>query len=299
MSKIVFLKDLNTVHDGKFIKIGANQVRLIFDKTAPDDEILLSGFNLVNEHNGHIQTRCTDYICKYRTYEEDFKVIELSNDGSVWTKPLMKVSFNVYNGGTLDGETIQEVYKYEDVKVPTPVASENYKFDRWSPEVPTNGEVECDKTFVAMFEYVPTEEELRAKFETEKANKVALSKSLLADYLERHPLVSNCHGGVEATYTVTSEKQALMTSNYLKYTLSKQSMIKTPVLKWNATGEECEVWTEEEFVTLILQVAEYVEPLVSLQQSYEVQINACETYGELNAIEIVYDVYGASLIPEE
>ena len=140
----------------------------------------------------------------------------------------------------------------------------------------------------------PTEEELAAMFEANKASKINESKMLLADYLERHPLVSACHGGVEATYTVTTEKQTLMASNYLTYTIAKESGIENPVLTWNAAGEECEVWTEEEYVTLVLQTAEYVKPLVALQQSYEVQINACETQEELDGIEIVYDVYGIS-----
>ena len=138
----------------------------------------------------------------------------------------------------------------------------------------------------------PTEEELAAMFEANKASKINESKMLLADYLERHPLVSDCHGGVEATYTVTSEKQALMANNYLTYTIAKQSGMENPVLTWNAAGCECEPWTEEEYVTLVLQTAEYVKPLVALQQSYEVQINACETQEELDEIVIVYDVYG-------
>lgn len=140
----------------------------------------------------------------------------------------------------------------------------------------------------------PTEEELAAMFEARKVSKINESKALLANYLEAHPLVSDCHGGIEAIYTVTTEKQTLMASNYLTYTIAKQSGIENPVLTWNAAGCECEVWTEEEYVSLVLQVAEYVKPLVALQQSFEVQIGACETQEELDGIEIVYDVYGIS-----
>lgn len=137
----------------------------------------------------------------------------------------------------------------------------------------------------------PTEEELAAMFKANKVAKVNESKVLLADYLERHPLVSDCHGGVEATYTVTSDKQALMANNYLTYTIAKESGVENPVLTWNASGCECEVWTEEEYITLVLLIAEYVKPLVALQQSYEVQINACKTQEELDKIVILYDVY--------
>lgn len=140
-----------------------------------------------------------------------------------------------------------------------------------------------------------TERELetaKATFKNNKESKITESKILLGAYLEAHPLTSNCHNGVEAQYNVTTEKQSLMASNYLTYTIAKQSGVKNPTLTWNATGCECEEWTEEEFVTLVLQISEYVKPLVSLQQSYEIAIRNCTTQEELDAIEIVYDVYG-------
>ena len=294
MSKLVFLLDPSVVYEGELTKVNSNVLRVTFTSKVPAKKNLVSGMNIINEHNGKVMAYKEGFKTIYRTYEDNSKVIELSNDGSVWTKPLKKVSFNAYNGGSLDGETTQEVYNYEELKVPTPVANDNYKFVRWNPEIPTSGEVDGNKIFNAIFEYVPTEEELKAEFDAIKANKIEDSKVLLADYLERHPLVSNCHGGVDATYTVTTDKQTLMASNYLTYTIAKQSGVENPVLTWNAAGCECEVWTEQEYITLVLQIAEYVKPLVALQQSYEVQINACETQEELDSINIVYDAYGAS-----
>lgn len=129
------------------------------------------------------------------------------------------------------------------------------------------------------------------QFENIKLVKIQESKTLLASYLVNHPMLSSCHGGVEAYYSVTAEKQNLMTSHYATYTIEKQLGL-NPVLKWNSTGSECEEWTEEEFIQLILEIKAYVEPLVSLQQSYEVQIRSCTTQEELDAINIVYDVYG-------
>ena len=68
MSKIVFLKDPNTIYDGSFSQIGTHQVRLIFTDTIPSEDILLSGFSLVNEHNGTVQTKRNDYTYIYRKY---------------------------------------------------------------------------------------------------------------------------------------------------------------------------------------------------------------------------------------
>lgn len=109
----------------------------------------------------------------------------------------------------------------------------------------------------------PTKEELEKIFENNKLFKIYESKYALSDFLEKNPLKSSCHAGKETYYNVTSEKQSLMTSNYLTYTIEKTAGIVNPKLTWNATGEECEEWTEQEFVQLILEVSAYVKPLVS------------------------------------
>lgn len=139
--------------------------------------------------------------------------------------------------------------------------------------------------------YVPTEEDLQeqadALFLSNKIQKVLFSKQALADYLECNPLVSTCHNSTPATYNVTSEKQALMAQNYLTYTIEK-ALNADMVLTWNASGETCQEWTEEEFLQLIMEVSAYVKPMVSQQQEYEVAINACTTQEELDAITILY-----------
>ena len=168
MSKIVFIKEPSTIYDGQFSQIGKHQVRLIFTDTVPSDEVLLSGFNLVNEYNGVIQTKRPDYTYLYRKYEENQNQIELCNDGIAWVKPEIKVSFHVNNGGTLDGETEQIVDTYEELVVPTPVADENYKFVKWNPEIPESGIIEKSTTFVAEFEYIPTEEEIAEQAKQER-----------------------------------------------------------------------------------------------------------------------------------
>lgn len=81
MSKIVFLKDKKKIYDGIFEQIGTNQVRITFDSTRPSDTVLLSGFNLINEHNGHVQTIREDYKYFYRTYPDNELIVELCNDG--------------------------------------------------------------------------------------------------------------------------------------------------------------------------------------------------------------------------
>ena len=117
----------------------------------------------------------------YRDDEETAKYngYQLSNDGSVWVKPLPKVNFYINGGGSLEGKTIQEVYTYEELVVPTPVAGENYEFTQWSPEIPLSGEIEGNKSFTAIFtsttpapepEITPTLEERVATLESDVKN---------------------------------------------------------------------------------------------------------------------------------
>lgn len=89
-----------------------------------------------------------DYTTIYRELDGE---IQFSNDGSVWVKPKMKVNFHTNGGGTLEGETVQEVYNYEELVIPNPVAGENYEFTGWSPVIPESGEVEGSKSYTAVF----------------------------------------------------------------------------------------------------------------------------------------------------
>ena len=88
--------------------------------------------------------RNDDETAKYNGYQ-------LSNDGSVWVKPYAKVNFNVSGGGYLDGATMQEVYYYEDLNIPTPIANDDNEFVEWMPAIPEKGEVVGNKTYTAVF----------------------------------------------------------------------------------------------------------------------------------------------------
>ena len=116
-----------------------------------------------------------------------------------------------------------------------------------------------------------------------KEQKIKESKELLAIWLADNPLVSKVHGQ-EATYTVTAEKQSLLTQNILLSQL-KQSTTTT----WNCQGGVCKEWTIEELSQLALEIEAYVRPRIKKQQHYEVEINACTTVEEVKAIEIEYD----------
>ena len=129
--------------------------------------------------------------------------------------------------------------------------------------------------------------ELDGGLELLKHEKIALSKSMLSDYISSHPLTSNAHGGVPGVYSVTEEKQSLMTSQYISYQAEK-SINPDAVLTWNETGRSCEIWTEEEFLQLIVEIKQYVYPLVSHQQKLEEEIAAATSIQDLESIVIDY-----------
>jgi len=123
-----------------------------------------------------------------------------------------------------------------------------------------------------------------------KQEKILLSKTMLEDFLKNNPLKSDCHGGVVGYYSVTEEKQSLLANNFLAHTLALQAGV-PDIMAWNETEKGCTDWTDEETVTLILQMKTYVKPIIAKQQHLEIEINACETIEELNEIEVTYDEF--------
>ena len=129
-----------------------------------------------------------------------------------------------------------------------------------------------------------------------KEYKIQESKDLLKEYLKEHPITSTCHGNKEGTYSITEEKQSLMTSQYTSY---KVEQLANPevTLKWNETGKSCEEWTEEEFLQLIMEIKYRVEPLVEYQRKYEESIAQCTSKEDILAISLNYN-YVAYREPE-
>ena len=123
--------------------------------------------------------------------------------------------------------------------------------------------------------------------ETSKEEKIKLSKTKLDLYLQENPLCSNVHNNIYDYYTVTKEKQSLLTSEFTGYQTLKQAGIDAE-FTWNAQGKESEVWTEQEGIALISQIRAYVKPLVSKQQELEIQIKNCNSHRELESIKIDY-----------
>lgn len=116
-----------------------------------------------------------------------------------------------------------------------------------------------------------------------QARRITESKTALAEYLESHPLTWT--DGKQ--YSVTEDKQALLTGNLAAYQLAV-TLGQTAELTWNATGEECTVWTFENLAMLAIAIKAYVKPLVAYQQKVEIEIRACTTVEDVEAVALDY-----------
>lgn len=134
---------------------------------------------------------------------------------------------------------------------------------------------------VQQHEPVPSEEVVLDRI---KDAKITQSKNTLSVYLAEHPI----QWTDDKYYSVTSEKQALLTSNLALYQISTAAG-QPFKLTWNSTGDECVEWTYDDLAALALAIGVYVKPFVSHQQELEIGIKACTTSAEVDAIEISYD----------
>ena len=133
---------------------------------------------------------------------------------------------------------------------------------------------------VVTIEPVVTAEEIEAH----KTKRIQESKILLAKWLNDNPILYTDG----KYYSVTEEKQALLNGNLASYERAKSIGVEYP-LKWNSTGSSCLEWEYNDLLTLSLTIAAYVAPKVAIQQNIELDIKACETMDEINAVVIDYD----------
>ena len=178
-------------------------------------------------------------------------------------------------------QEVKEQYHYETIAV-YPNGGKDVKkvidVEAVKPKEAYDEEVDIQKYILF------TPKELAERLETAKNIKIDQSKIILKDYLNSHPM-----GWIDGKYySVTSEKQSLLTSNLALYQVSAAAG-QPFKLTWNSTGDECAEWTYENLCALALAIGSYVKPFVSKQQELEIQIKECATKQEVEAIEIKYE----------
>lgn len=87
MEKIKFVKD-DTIYEfpEPFTKVKDGVIKLTFQETVPDDDILLSGFNLLNEHNGLVMDN-GEYLAFTTKYCDTVDTTAYISTGEVYVEP--------------------------------------------------------------------------------------------------------------------------------------------------------------------------------------------------------------------
>lgn len=130
--------------------------------------------------------------------------------------------------------------------------------------------------------------ELDQSLDVVKYNKIIESKKLLDMYYSTHPLVSTVHNPDGEKYAVTAEKQTHLMAMITLHDQSQELGVAFQPT-WNATGEPCEPWTALELKQLALEIAQFVYPAVSKQQTYEKQIVNMTTVEDVKGLVINYE----------
>ena len=153
MSYIKFLGD-KQIYNVNLENISKNLVKILSPVPKAN---LTSGFEVLTKSN-KVFGDYRNYKTIYKK-ESDGSVI-LSNDGSVWKEPVYTVTFEGQNC-TFEGETVQHIKNYEELKIPKVIPYKNYEFSNWEPVVPLNGKIAKNEWFTAKVTYVKTLEELQ------------------------------------------------------------------------------------------------------------------------------------------
>lgn len=118
-----------------------------------------------------------------------------------------------------------------------------------------------------------------------KEELIDLSKSNLHDYLESNPLFSTVKYPEGKYYNITITKQSLLADNINTYKMAQEIGADYP-LYWNDTGEVSEPWTLQEAMGLLIEIKNYVAPIIYMQQCMEKEIKEAATLEELDNIDI-------------
>lgn len=260
------------IHQVEVKNISSNIVQLL-----GDFPVLTKGFDLF-KLNGKYLGNYSAYTTVYREIDGG---VQFSNDGSEYVKPKATISFHTNGGGTLDGETAQEVYRYEDLAIPTPIANKNYEFAQWNPEIPTSGDVENNKVFTASFQYIPTLSEIQ---EAKVAEMNAIQQQTIASGVD----VALSDGETYHFALTTNDQLSIMGS-----VASGETSIKgTP---WHIADESvhCRYYSDEDMALISKAAYSCVLFHVTYFRDLRIYIRGLQTKEEVEAVS-----YGM-MIPEE
>jgi hypothetical protein len=260
------------VHQVEVKNISSNVVQLL-----GDFPVSTKGFELLKLNGNHLG----NYSAYTTVYREIEGGAQFSNDGSVYIKPLPIIRFVAGVGGSLNGEAEQKVKKYDDLIIPKPVAKESYQFKGWSPEIPDSGEIDSNKVFTAVFEYIPSLEEIQ---EMKVAEMNAIQQQTIAAGVD--VVLSN--GETHHFALTTNDQLSIMGS-----VASGEASIKGTPWHINDESVHCQYYSAEDMALISKAAYTYVLFHVTYFRDLRIYIRSLQTK---EAVESV--VYGM-MIPGE
>ena len=238
MDKISFLIKSNITYDVN-ITSSANTIMLTFENSIPDTLTLLSGFNVLNEHNGANMsgTSYHKYNTLYRVVDE--KTIILSNDGSVFEG---NTDNEIVQTTTLDaikrakcGTISIDYSKKLENGIDIILSESTIHFSFSSDDVPTllNKSLELQATSV---EYVDFNGSLYSKNDMQTIisnalyfiNKETAYKNNLLEYINALTECTDVEG-VSYGQDIPSEYITALFSSYLNGEITLENMVTTRV----------------------------------------------------------------------
>lgn len=230
--------------------------------------------------------RNDETTAKYNGYQ-------LSNDGSIYVPPKMITTFVSGSGGTVEGVTKQEVSDYSELIIPNPVPDDNYRFVKWEPEIPDSGEVTTSRTFTALFEYVPTLEEV-------KESKIVEMNAAQQSAIQMGIDVTLTDGTVEH-FTLSDHDQTSLMG------LQTQVAQGVEQIPWHTSDktEHCKYYSNADMLLIVTAAMQYVTFHVTYFRDLRIYINAMSdkelveavTYGVYIPVEyqseVLKDLYAA------
>lgn len=263
---------LKTEYDVEFKKVAEHIVQLIGSFPVKENGFQLSRKGM----NDWEKMDYSGFTTKYREIEGG---IQFSDDGTAYVAPKPIITFSAGNGGTIEGVSEQEVSDFSDLAIPEPVPNENYRFVEWEPCIFNEGKVLTSRTFTAVFEYVPTLEEVK---ESKKQKIKAMYQAVKSS-------------GVDVTLSTGTEHFPL-TDEDITFLMGKQfeiSASESERISYQDSDNHCKFYSKADMQAIIQTALLFVNYQTTYKNNLCEWVDECQTKEEVESI-----MYGTE-IPEE
>lgn len=262
--------------NNSYSRYGLYQLTKISDTLVKIENVAEQNFN-----GFKLYTISGQVMGDYSEYKYEYTPKEIEQNVFYYSKVKgYNVCFRDNGGGELIGQTDFYALDFKDIKVPEVKSNEHFKFDSWSINIPTNGEITENMDIIANFEYIPQLEDIQNSkvAEIEEISENAIKQGIdveLSDKTKEHFELS--------LYDQKNISNAFSCANLLK--ASGGESCKLPLY---SQGNVCKLYPLSDIYKIYFTTEMFITYNLTLQHQLEHKIKACKTIEEIQAIE--YDV---------